>query len=79
MMVVVLRKLDYTIIKSEHPYGKKVVALNGLLDPIYEAKAYEWIIKNINLANNKVLLWIVGRRSDNSQLLKTIKYEEVMQ
>ena len=29
-------------------------------DPVYEAKAYDWMIKNVNYKNEKTLFWIVG-------------------
>jgi len=55
------------IIKYNLPYNKKVrdyyigVDDSEELDASYEGKAYDWIIKNLNVIDNKVLLWIVGR------------------
>ena len=50
-------------IDKTYPYSKKVNVMfniNEDLDCIYESKAYDWMMKNIDIKNNKTLFWIVG-------------------
>jgi len=45
------------------PYGKKLkkeVVDGFVLDEIYEAKAYHWMMHNLDLRNEKTLFWCVG-------------------
>lgn len=55
----------YELIKSPYNYGQELNYFNYFFDPIYEAKAYDWIIKNLDIKNNKILLWVVGKRNLN--------------
>ena len=55
--------IDYELIKYEKPYSTEVHIDNTFFDPIYEAKAYDWLLKNIDTQKNKVLLWVVGKRN----------------
>lgn len=32
-------------------------------DELYEAKAYDWLINNLDVKNKKVLLWVIGKRN----------------
>lgn len=46
-----------------YPYGKEVkVTVDGKLnlDSIYEAKAYDWMTKNIDYRKERTLFWCVG-------------------
>lgn len=52
----------YTLIKSQYSYGQELNIENGLLDPIYEAKAWEWLSENLDLSKN-ILFWIIGKRN----------------
>jgi 1-aminocyclopropane-1-carboxylate deaminase/D-cysteine desulfhydrase-like pyridoxal-dependent ACC family enzyme len=48
---------------KKYPYQKElIVKFNDTeyLDPVYEAKAYDWMINNIDYKNEKTLFWIVG-------------------
>ena len=51
-----------------HKLIKRAIELdNNLdfeLDDLYEAKAYKWMLKNIDL-NQNILFWCVGRRFFN--------------
>ena len=62
--------IKYTnILYKKHPYSKELIVKfndNEYLDPIYEAKAFEWLSDNINYKEEKTLFWIVG----NSSLLR---------
>ena len=56
---------------TTYPYSKNLyIKLNNteMLDPVYEAKAYEWMIKNIDYKNEKTLFWIIG----NSYYVRTL-------
>jgi 1-aminocyclopropane-1-carboxylate deaminase/D-cysteine desulfhydrase-like pyridoxal-dependent ACC family enzyme len=57
-----LNKLNIRIIKAEERYGAEVNINNNFFDPIYEAKAYKYIEKNLN-KNKKILLWVIGKRN----------------
>ena len=59
----ILTSMDVTIIQSPHKYTDEVNIDNYFFDPIYEAKVYEWIMKNIDLERNKVLFWVIGKRN----------------
>jgi 1-aminocyclopropane-1-carboxylate deaminase/D-cysteine desulfhydrase-like pyridoxal-dependent ACC family enzyme len=58
-------KNSYMLIKSKYSYGTYVNVNNYFFDPIYEAKTYKWIEENLDYKNNKVLLWVVGKRNLN--------------
>jgi len=65
------------IVKYDKPYGHEINVKDNItgedyfFDPVYEAKAFDWIRKNIFADNSKhlntcmlnVLLWIVGKRN----------------
>jgi 1-aminocyclopropane-1-carboxylate deaminase/D-cysteine desulfhydrase-like pyridoxal-dependent ACC family enzyme len=55
--------IKYKMIQSHYKYSEEVNIDNYFLDPIYEAKAYDWLIKNLDVKNNKVLLWVIGKRN----------------
>jgi hypothetical protein len=45
------------------PYHRKVVSTvtdGFVLDEIYEAKVYDWMLHNIDLRGEKTLFWVVG-------------------
>jgi len=56
--------IPYIYIKGTgYPYGKKLkkeVAGGFVLDEIYEAKAYDWMLQNLDLRQGKTLFWCVG-------------------
>lgn len=58
-----MQRLKYEfILDKQYPYSRKVkaeVSLDFILDPIYEAKAYERAVKE-NLLNSNSLFWVVG-------------------
>ena len=61
-----------------YPYSKHLnVNLNNTenLDPVYEAKGYNWMIKNVDYKNEKTLFWIVG----NSLYFRTITPEILLE
>ena len=54
----------FKMIAHKSPYSKGYdVKVNGeYIDDIYEAKAYDWMKKNVNYLNEKTLFWLVGKR-----------------
>lgn len=47
-------------------YSKQVIVKfndTEFLDKIYEAKAYKWMMNNVDIVNEKTLFWIVGNSS----------------
>lgn len=51
------------IIDNTYPYSKHLKIEIGpgfVLDPVYESKAYEYMIKHYDLKNKKTLFWVVG-------------------
>lgn len=55
-------KYDF-VIDHTYPYSKHLkieIAPGFTLDPVYEAKAYEYMIKHYDLEGKKVLFWVVG-------------------
>lgn len=69
-------KLDYTLVKYDKSYGTWLNIDDNFFDPIYEAKAFDWINKNIDIKNNKVLLWIIGKRNLEIKT-KEIEYKNI--
>lgn len=63
------------LIKYPASYGTHLNINNNLFDPVYEAKAYDWIVKNLDAFNNKILLWIVGKRN-MSKIPQAIHYRD---
>jgi len=55
--------MDLDIIRYNKPYGTWVDIDDLFFDPIYEAKAYDWLLRNLNCKKNKVMLWVVGKRN----------------
>lgn len=51
------------VIDHTYPYSKHLhieIVPGFVLDPVYEAKAYEYMIKNYDTSNNKCCFWVVG-------------------
>jgi len=60
--------MDFRQVKyKKYPYHKEVIVKfndTEYLDPIYEAKAYDWMINNIDYKKEQTLFWIVGNTFD---------------
>lgn len=65
---------EHTLIKSPYKYGQEINIDSYFFDPIYEAKGYEWLMKNIDIEKNKVLFWVIGKRNMEFKPIK-INYE----
>ena len=57
----------FELVKVEEPYSKHLeITKPFLLDPIYESKAFKWMMENIDVANEKTMYWVVGIRPFNT-------------
>ena len=55
-------KYDF-VIDHTYPYAKHLkieISPGFILDPVYESKAYEYMIKHYDLKDKKTLFWVVG-------------------
>lgn len=56
-------KYEYVADKT-YPYSKQLMMMfnysGEYLDPVYEAKGCDWMLRNIDVENEKTLFWIVG-------------------
>lgn len=48
--------------KAPYPKGYDVQVNGEYIDDIYEGKAHDWMVKNIDYKNEKTLFWVVGKR-----------------
>ena len=55
---------EFTMLSHKSPYGKghDYMVNDSYIDDIYEGKAYQWMLENIDTANEKTLFWCVGKR-----------------
>jgi len=62
------------MVAHKAPYGKPYdYQVNGdYLDDLYEGKAVDWMLKNIDVAKEKTLFWCVGKRPRVSDVDKII-------
>lgn len=63
-------KTEYELYQFGGQYSKELnERINGFyLDPLYEAKAYRWLFKNINFKKVKTLVWLVGRKLSKQEV-----------
>lgn len=54
---------DYTLVPYSSNYSTPCLKYKRDFDELYEAKAYDWIKKNLDIKNKKILLWVVGKRN----------------
>lgn len=63
----IVNSIPYTFIKYDRfPYSQhvKIVVGDTLLDPVYEAKAYNWLWGHRQSIGDNCLFWIVGNSSE---------------
>lgn len=55
---------EFAMHAHKAPYGKShTYEVNGnYIDDIYEGKAYQWMLDNVDTKNEKTLFWCVGKR-----------------
>ena len=55
---------EFTMLSHKSPYGKghDYMVNDSYIDDIYEGKAYQWMLENVDTANEKTLFWCVGKR-----------------
>ena len=54
----------FEMVAHKAPYSKSFnFEIEGeYMDDIYEGKAYDWLLKNIDYQNEKTMMWLVGKR-----------------
>jgi 1-aminocyclopropane-1-carboxylate deaminase/D-cysteine desulfhydrase-like pyridoxal-dependent ACC family enzyme len=53
----------YTLVNSGIDYAKKIRFEKPIpLDPIYEAKAYKWMVEHLKNKKRKTLFWVIGNQ-----------------
>jgi len=65
---------EFAMHAHKAPYGKgHDYMVNGnYIDDIYEGKAYQWMLENVDTANEKTLFWCVGKRPRPEDVEKII-------
>ena len=65
---------EFTMPAHKAPYGKSHnYQVNDIyIDDIYEGKAYQWMLENVDTANEKTLFWCVGKRPRPEDVEKII-------
>ena len=55
---------EFTMLSHKSPYGKghDYMVNDSYIDDIYEGKAYQWMLENVDTTNEKTLFWCVGKR-----------------
>jgi len=55
---------EFAMHAHKAPYGKghDYMVNDSYIDDIYEGKAYQWMLENVDTANEKTLFWCVGKR-----------------
>jgi len=65
---------EFTMLSHKSPYGKghDYMVNDSYIDDIYEGKAYQWMLENVDTANEKTLFWCVGKRPRPEDVEKII-------
>ena len=67
---------DFKVVQSDYPYQYKLKLDESLpLDQTYEAKAWDWMVKNIE-PSEKVLFWDVGIKEYDLSYIEPIKWHK---
>ena len=67
---------DFKVVQSEYPYQHKLKLDESLpLDQTYEAKAWDWMVKNLE-PSEKVLFWDVGIKEYDLDYIEPIKWHK---
>jgi 1-aminocyclopropane-1-carboxylate deaminase/D-cysteine desulfhydrase-like pyridoxal-dependent ACC family enzyme len=67
---------DFKVVQSEYPYQHKLKLDESLpLDATYEAKAWDWMVKNLE-PSEKVLFWDVGIKEYDLDYIEPIKWHK---
>jgi len=65
---------DFKVVQSDYPYQYKLKLDESLpLDQTYEAKAWDWMVKNLE-PSEKVLFWDVGIKEYDLDYIEPIKW-----
>ena len=65
---------EFTMLSHKSSYGKghDYIVNDSYIDDIYEGKAYQWMLENVDTANEKTLFWCVGKRPRPEDVEKII-------
>ena len=67
---------DFKVVQSEYPYQHKLKLDESLpLDQTYEAKAWDWMVKNLE-PSEMVLFWDVGIKEYDLDYIEPIKWHK---
>ena len=67
---------DFKVVQSDFPYQHKLKLDESLpLDQTYEAKAWDWMVKNLE-PSEKVLFWDVGIKEYDLSYIEPIKWHK---
>ena len=67
---------EFHVVQSEYPYQHKLKLDESLpLDQTYEAKAWDWMVKNLE-PSEKVLFWDVGIKEYDLDYIEPIKWHK---
>ena len=67
---------DFKVVQSDYPYQHKLKLEESLpLDQTYEAKAWDWMVKNLE-PSEKVLFWDVGIKEYDLDYIEPIKWHK---
>ena len=67
---------SFHVVQSEYPYQHKLKLDESLpLDQTYEAKAWDWMVKNLE-PSEKVLFWDVGIKEYDLDYIEPIKWHK---
>ena len=64
----------FEMVAHKAPYSKSFnFKIEGeYIDDIYEGKAYDWLLKNIDYKKEKTMMWLVGKRPRADEIEKLI-------
>ncbi len=67
------------IIDKTYKYNKRVRLAfgGGYMDPIYESKAYDYMLKHLEYKGKKVLFWIIGDSQPVRDYSKVLSYKAI--
>ena len=67
---------EFHVVQSEYPYQHKLKLEEEIeFDQTYEAKAWDWMVKNIK-PSKKVLFWDVGIKEYDLDYIEPIKWHK---
>ena len=71
----------FEMIAHKAPYSKSMnFKIEGeYIDDIYEGKAYDWLLKNIDYKKEKTMMWLVGKRPRTDEIEHLISEKKIIE